>query len=103
MSIVVVATFTPTPGHKDDVRAVFERSIPLTHANDEGLLIYAMHESAAGEIVFVEKWVDEASLGAHLNSAATAEVTQQLDGLLAGPPAAVVLTPIPVGDERGAL
>jgi quinol monooxygenase YgiN len=55
MSVVVVATAIPAPGHRDEVVAAFEKVIPTVHAEDEGCELYALHEGE-DRLVMVEKW-----------------------------------------------
>lgn len=45
---MVVATIIPKPERRDDVRAALIHAIGRTHAEDEGCLLYALHESEAG-------------------------------------------------------
>ena len=61
MSVVVVATITPLPGHADEVIAAFAETIPLVHAED-GCELYALHR-AEDRLIMIEKWASREALG----------------------------------------
>ncbi len=96
MSVVVVATITPLPEHRDDVIAAFAATIAQVHAEDGGEL-YALHQ-APGRLIMVEKWASRDALGIHSKGAALAALNPQLAGKVAGPPEVIVLDPVPAGD-----
>jgi quinol monooxygenase YgiN len=103
MSVVVVAYVSPRSGERDTVLEALEKVIPQSHAEDEGCLLYALHEDERGRLVFIEKWTDEAALQGHLSHPRTAALTAQLEGLLEGPIEAEILRPHPVGSTKGEL
>ncbi len=96
MSVVVVATITPLPEHRDEVIAAFAATIAQVHAED-GCELYALHQ-APGRVIMVEKWASRDALGIHSKGAALAALNPQLAGKVAGPPEVIVLDPVPAGD-----
>jgi quinol monooxygenase YgiN len=103
MSVVVVATISPLPEHRDEVIAIFEETIARVHAEDEGCELYAMHE-VDGRLVMIEKWTSAEALAAHSKGAALADSGPKLKGKVAGTPTVDVLQPHPAGDAAlGAL
>lgn len=103
MSVIVIATFYPAPGCKEQVLNALRDAVPVAHREDAGCELYALHEAADGRLVFVEKWSDIAALQAHVSSARSAALVKQLEGLLSQPIVADVLTAVPGGDQRGQL
>ncbi len=96
MSIVVVATIVPKPEDRVEVIAALESVIARVHAEDAGCELSSLNE-APDRLVFIEKWADQASLEAHGQSAAMAQLNAALGGKLAAPPEIVRLTPHPAG------
>ncbi|MFE2749550.1 hypothetical protein ACFXKX_35420 [Streptomyces scopuliridis] len=43
-AVVVVVTIIPVPEHRSEVIAALERAINRAHVEDEGCLLYALHE-----------------------------------------------------------
>lgn len=51
MSVVVVATITPLPEHRDEVIAAFTATIPQLHAEDsKGAALTALNPQLAGKV-----------------------------------------------------
>jgi len=101
--VVVVATIVPQAEHRDDVRNAFTHAIERVHVEDEGCLLYALHENPDG-FVMIEKWASSDALKAHSQSEAFQELTGAFGGWLAGAPVVTVLSAIPAGsEEQGAL
>jgi quinol monooxygenase YgiN len=99
---VIVATITPKPDRFDAVEAVLTRLIPQVHKED-GCELYALHKGK-DRFVFVEKWRDMASLGAHGGGPNIQALNEGLKGLVAGAPDVQVLDPVPAGDPaKGAV
>ena len=96
MSVVVVATITPVPEHRDEVIAAFTATIPQVHAED-GCELYALHQ-AADRLVMIEKWASADALATHRQGAALAALHPQLKGKTAGPTEVIVLHAVPAGD-----
>jgi quinol monooxygenase YgiN len=97
VSVVVVATITPLPEHRDEVIAAFTATIPQVHAEDDGCELYALHQ-APDRLIMVEKWASRDALAAHSKGAALAALNPQLKGKVAGPPEVIVLDAVPAGD-----
>jgi quinol monooxygenase YgiN len=96
VSVVVVATITPLPGHADEVVAAFAETIPLVHAED-GCELYALHR-AEDRLIMIEKWASREALGTHSKGAALAAMGPKLAGKTAGRPEVVVTEAVPAGD-----
>ncbi len=104
MAVIVIATFIPGPGHRDEVIAALEAAIATTHPAEEGVLLYALHEGQDGRLVMIEKYADEPAFAAHGKSPALAELVAALKGKLSAPFDVQVLTPHPAGSaEKGTL
>jgi quinol monooxygenase YgiN len=104
MAVVVVATAIPLPGHRDEVIAAFEAAIAKVHASEDGCLLYALHETADGKLVMIEKYESEETVAAHSKGDGLAELIVAIKGKLAVPIDVQTLTPRPAGSaEKGAL
>ena len=102
MSVVVVATITPLPEHRDEVIAAFTATIPQVHAED-GCELYALHQ-AEDRLIMVEKWASPDALAKHSKGAALAAMHPKLEGKVAGRSEVIVLQAVPAGDPaKGAL
>jgi quinol monooxygenase YgiN len=102
MSVVVVATITPLPDRKDDVRAALLTAVPQVHG-EPGCELYALHEGP-DTFVMIERWQSAEALQVHGRGAALVELGAALDGALASPTDVRVLTALPAGDPaKGAL
>jgi quinol monooxygenase YgiN len=99
MSIVIVATAVPKPEYRDEVIALFERTITVVHAEDSGCELYALHEGK-DRLVMVEKWADGNALKAHAKGSGLAALTAGLEGLLTQDLDVQLLTPHPAGDAE---
>ena len=99
MSVVVVATFLPLEGMRDDVVAALEVAAQSAHA-EEGCELYAIH-TGKDRVVLVEKYVDMDALRSHGGTPALAELVTALDGKLQGDMDVQVLRPSPTGGEKG--
>ena len=96
MSVVVVATITPLPGHADEVVAAFAETIPLVHAED-GCEFYALHR-AEDRLIMIETWASREALGTHSKGAALASMGPKLAGKTAVRPEVIVTEAVPAGD-----
>jgi len=102
VSVVVVATITPLPEHRDEVIATFVATIPQVHAED-GCELYALHQ-AEDRLIMVEKWASADALAKHSKGAALAAMNPKLAGKVAGRSEVIVLQAVPAGDPaKGAL
>jgi quinol monooxygenase YgiN len=103
MAVVVVATLRPLPDRRAEVIAVMDDVIARVHAEDEGCLLYALHEGP-DQLVMVEKWSTPEALAAHGRGAAIAELGKRLNGLVDGASDIQVLQPHPAGTpDQGTL
>ncbi|MET0864997.1 MAG: putative quinol monooxygenase [Nakamurella sp.] len=96
MTVIVVATITPKPEHRDEIIALFEATIARVHQED-GCELYAMHEDN-DTIVMIEKWRSAEDLEAHSGGAAISEMNPQVEGKTAAKTEIKVYTPHPAGD-----
>jgi quinol monooxygenase YgiN len=104
MAIIIVATATPAPEHRDEVIAALEAAEETVHASEDGCLLYALHEMPDGRLVMIEKYADQAAVDAHVAGAGLAALIKALDGKLAAPMDVRVMTPHPAGSaEKGVL
>ncbi|MCW2583636.1 MAG: antibiotic biosynthesis monooxygenase protein [Klenkia sp.] len=99
LPVVVIARLVPAAGKEDQVQAALVSAIAVTHEQDAGCELYALHRVTRGEpgLVVVEKWANAAALGAHGAGSAFAALTRDLEGLLAEPMAVTLLEPVPAG------
>ena len=101
MAVVVVATITPLPEHRDPARDALRAAVAAVHAED-GCELYALNE-ASDRFIMVERWSSADALATHGKGAAVAQLNQALDGLVAGPAEVIVLDPVPAGDPAKGL
>ncbi|MGY1809859.1 putative quinol monooxygenase [Blastococcus sp. SYSU D00669] len=102
MSVVVVATITPSPGEEDAVRDALLRAVPQVH-DEPGCELYALHEGK-GEFLVVERWASPEALRVHGSAAALTELGAALAGRLTGAPQVRTFTAVPAGDPgKGAV
>jgi quinol monooxygenase YgiN len=99
MAVVVVATIRPIPEHRAEVIAALEAVIARVHAEDEGCLLYALHEGA-DRLVMIEKWSSAEALGQHGRGPALVQLNKALDGLTEGETDVQVLQPHPAGTNN---
>jgi quinol monooxygenase YgiN len=96
VSVVVVATITPLPEHRDEVIAAFTATIPQVHAED-GCQLYALHQTS-DRLIMIEKWASREALGTHSKGAALTALNPQLAGKVSGAPEVIVLDAVPAGE-----
>jgi quinol monooxygenase YgiN len=104
-AVVVVATLQPKAGERQFLIDVFAAVAPRVHAEDEGCLLYALHDAGepGGPLVIIEKWVSAESLAEHGGSPAMLELSRAFAGRLAAAPVVVRTTPVPVDGSKGAI
>jgi quinol monooxygenase YgiN len=104
MSIIIVATITPKPNCTGDVIAALEQAADAVHGTEHGCPLYALHESADGALVMIEKYADQAAFEAHRTGPALKALISELSAKLAGPMDVKILTPRPAGNpDKGVL
>jgi len=96
-AVVVTAVFRPLPGRRADARAAIEGALPGVHEED-GCLLYALHDAADGTLVLLEKWESQEQLDAHAVGEPVKRLRAAIEGLVDGPAAVVTMTPLPAGD-----
>jgi quinol monooxygenase YgiN len=102
VSVVVVATITPSEGHYDEVRQVLLDAIPKVH-QEAGCELYSLHEDGE-RLVMIEKWASAEALDTHSNGEALRDAGRAMAGKLAGKLDVRSLSAVPAGDEtKGAL
>ncbi|WP_326809902.1 antibiotic biosynthesis monooxygenase [Streptomyces scopuliridis] len=102
-AVVVVVTIIPVPEHRSEVIAALERAITRAHVEDEGCLLYALHEGD-DRLVEIEKWSSPEALDAHLKGPAVGQLLKEIEGKIVGELDGQVLRPHPAGTpQQGAL
>jgi quinol monooxygenase YgiN len=103
MTVVVTAVFTPATGSRDRLVDALQQAIPAVH-EEQGCLLYAIHDAADGSIVMIEKWASDSDLAAHAEGPAVARLNNLVDGLTAKPVVVTTMAPLPAGThDQGAL
>src|ERR1700722_13005145 len=97
--VVVVATIIPKPERRDEVRSALIHAIGRTHVEDEGCLLYALHESEGG-FCMIERWSSADALGVHGTGPAITELGPTLADALASPADIQVYKAVPAGTEE---
>ena len=98
MPVVVVATITPKPEHRDAVIAAMKKTVPLVH-DEDGCELYALHTDDE-RLVMIERWTSREALKKHgTDSAGLRVFNEAIDGKLAGPTVVLRLDAFPAGDE----
>lgn len=95
---IIVATITPEPQHRAEVRDHLAASLAAVH-REPGCLKYALHE-CNGSFILIEQWASPDDLDRHSAGDAVREVSAAIGGKLAEPIALQELIPI-VGGEDG--
>ena len=102
MSVVVVATITPSEGHYDEVRQILLDAIPRVH-QEAGCERYSLHEDGE-RLVMIEKWESAEALDTHSNGEVLRDAGRAMAGKLAGKLDVRSLAAVPAGDAaKGAL
>ncbi len=101
--VVVTAIFTPAEGKRDELVRRLEPAIAEVHEED-GCILYAIHDSPDGTIVMIEKWASEELLDAHSEGEPVKRLQQSIADVIAAPVEVTRLRPIAAGTaEQGAL
>lgn len=103
MTVVVTAVFHPLEGRATDLIGALRAAIPAVH-NEEGCLLYAIHDAEDGTITMIEKWDTAAALAAHAAGQAVKTLVAAIADLVERPATVTTMTPLPSGTaEQGAL
>lgn len=92
MPVVVTAVFHPLDERRDDLVAALRESIPAVH-DEEGCMLYAIHDAADGTITMIEKWQTPESLQAHSEGAAVTALEAAVGPHLARPTTVTTMEP----------
>ena len=104
MAIIVVATAFPAPEHRAEAIAAFEAAMEKVHAEEDGCLLYALHEGPDGRLVMIEKYASDEAVATHRSGAGLAALIKDLDGKMSAPMDVQILSPHPAGSpQKGAL
>ena len=103
-AVIIVATAYPAPEHREAAIAAFEEAEEKVHAEEEGCLLYALHEGQDGRLVMIEKYGSADAFAEHRKNAGLAGLVAALKGKLSAPMDVQVLAPHPAGTpSKGAL
>ena len=103
-AVIIVATAYPAPEHREAAIAAFEEAEEKVHAEEEGCLLYALHEGQDGRLVMIEKYASQDAVDQHIKGAGLAGLRAALEGKLTSPMDVQVLVPHPAGStDKGAL
>jgi quinol monooxygenase YgiN len=104
-TVVVVATLQPRPGERQFLIDAFATVAPRVHTEDEGCLLYALHDAGEpdGPLVIIEKWASAESLAEHGKSPAMLELGKAFAGRLAAAPVVLRTTPVSIAGSKGAI
>lgn len=103
MSVVVTAVFHPAEGQKEELVEALQATMPAVHEED-GCLLYAIHDANDGTITMIEKWTSSELLDAHSRGEAVAALSQAVGPFIAKPTTVTTMTAIPAGtQEQGIL
>jgi quinol monooxygenase YgiN len=97
MAVVIVATAVPIPEYRDEVVSAFEAAVEKVHATEDECLIYALHESADGKLVMIEKYADQAAINRHVTGIGLSGLVAAVKDKLTLPIDIQVLKPHPAG------
>ena len=101
--VVVTAIFTPAEGKREELVRRLQPSIAEVH-EEEGCILYAIHDAPDGTIVMIEKWASDELLDAHSQGDAVGRLSASIADVIATPVQVTRLRPIPAGTpEQGAL
>jgi quinol monooxygenase YgiN len=102
VSVVVVATITPSEGNYDEVRQILLDAIPQVH-EEAGCELYSLHEDGE-RFVMIERWESAEALETHSNGEVLRNAGRAMAGKLAGKLDVRSLSAVPAGDAtKGAL
>jgi quinol monooxygenase YgiN len=101
--VVVTAVFHPVPGRTAELIDALRATIPAVH-EEEGCLLYAIHDAEDGTVTMIEKWDSREALDAHATGSAVKALQAATADLIARPTLVTTMTPLPAGTaEQGEL
>ncbi|WP_138444749.1 putative quinol monooxygenase [Sinomonas susongensis] len=103
MPVVVTAIFHPAEGKKDQLIEALQGTMGAVHEED-GCLLYAIHDAHDATVTMIEKWASAEDLKAHSQGSAVQALGKAVDPFISEPTTVTTMTPIAAGDgERGLL
>ncbi|MGV8912754.1 MAG: putative quinol monooxygenase [Rhodoglobus sp.] len=96
--VIVTAVFHFRPESRDVLVAALRPAIAGVHG-ERGCELYALHETADGSLVMIEKWESVELLDAHGDSPAVAALVAAIGEHLTAPVEVTRMTAIPMGTE----
>jgi len=93
MALGVLATITVQEGKNQEFETIFKALIEKVLANEEGVLLYALHRSKSNpqEYVVMEQYRTAADIEAHSKAGYFLEAQKAMGKLVAGAPVLQVL------------
>ncbi|WP_334171225.1 putative quinol monooxygenase [Sinomonas sp.] len=98
-AVVLTAVFHPAEGTKEQLAEALRSAIPAVH-EEEGCLLYAIHDAEDGTITMIEKWTSAELLDAHARGPAVQALDAAVAPCLASPAVVTRMAPIPAGTDR---
>lgn len=101
--VVVTAVFHPLEGHREELVSALRAAIPAVHEED-GCLLYAIHDAEDGTITMIEKWGSREQLAAHAAGEAVKALGAIVGPHIAEPTTVTTMEPLAAGsDDKGLL
>ena len=94
----LVAIFRPRPESYKQVLDFLLAVTPEVHL-EPGCLMYALHETKDGRLVFVEKWETRSDWVIHSEANSVKTITTFVEGKLLEPVDVIELVPAPAGES----
>ncbi|NUP75241.1 MAG: antibiotic biosynthesis monooxygenase [Sinomonas sp.] len=102
MPVVVTAVFHPAEGQREQLVEALRATIPAVHEED-GCLLYAIHDAEDGTITMIEKWASAELLDAHSKGSAVGALREAVDPFVAKPATVTTMTAIEAGTAQQGL
>jgi len=99
MSVVVTAVFHPAEGQREQLVEALRATMPAVH-EEEGCLLYAIHDAEDGTITMIEKWTSAELLGAHSRGEAVAALSAAVGPFVSAQTTVTKMTAIAAGAEK---
>jgi quinol monooxygenase YgiN len=96
MEFPLVALFRPKPENYQLVLDFLTTITPEVHL-EPGCLLYALHETKDGRLVFVEKWKTRSDWVKHSEAESVQKINSFIEGKLLEPVDVIELIPAPAG------
>lgn len=96
MTVVVTAVFHPVEGQKEQLVDALRATMPAVH-DEDGCLLYAIHDAQDGTVTMIEKWTSAEHLEAHARGAAVDALGKAVGPFITKPTTVTTMTPIEAG------